>query len=77
MYVAMVKQEKLLNEKLIQQNLKVYPSQNAREEMLKKEPLPRLTRSDLDQQTGMKMVFVTSSPVLTNEVKRYYTTLKE
>ena len=27
--------------------------------------------------TSLRMVFVTASPVLTNEVKKYYTNLKE
>ena len=39
--------------------------------------LPRLTSDDIKESTNMKMVFVTSSPVLTNEVKQYYASLKQ
>ena len=39
--------------------------------------LPRLTSDDIKGSTNMKMVFVTSSPVLTNEVKQYYANLKQ
>ena len=39
--------------------------------------LPALDSSDLEQPTTLKMVFVTASPVLTNEVKKYYSNLKE
>jgi hypothetical protein len=31
---------------------------------------------DLDRNTGMKMVFITASPVLTNEVRRFYSGIK-
>lgn len=31
---------------------------------------------DLDKNTGMKMVFITASPVLTNEVRRFYSGIK-
>jgi hypothetical protein len=31
---------------------------------------------DLDRHTGMKMVFITASPVLTNEVRRFYSGIK-
>lgn len=30
----------------------------------------------MEQHTGMKMVFITASPVLTNEVKRFYQNIK-
>lgn len=39
--------------------------------------LPRLTSNDIKEPTNVKMVFVTSSPVLTNEVKQYYASLKQ
>ena len=35
-----------------------------------------LESKDLETNTGMKMVFITASPVLTNEVKRFYTSIK-
>jgi len=38
--------------------------------------LPRLTYDDLMEDTFVRMVFVTASPVLTNEVKQYYADLK-
>lgn len=41
----------------------------------KKQPL--LISGDLEKSTGMKMVFITASPVLTNEVRRFYTGLKK
>jgi len=31
---------------------------------------------DLEKETGMKMVFITASPVLTTEVKRFYGSIK-
>jgi len=31
---------------------------------------------DLEKDTGMKMVFITASPVLTTEVKRFYGSIK-
>ena len=39
--------------------------------------LPRLTAEDVNEVSTMRMVFVTASPVLTNEVKQYYTSLKQ
>ena len=33
----------------------------------------RLTAGDLEKHSQLKYVFVTASPVLTNEVKRFYT----
>lgn len=42
-----------------------------------KRKIPALTPSDLGESTSLKMVFVTASPVLTNEVKQYYSSLKE
>lgn len=35
-----------------------------------------LRAADLESPTGMKMVFITASPVLTNEVRRFYGSLK-
>jgi len=32
----------------------------------------RYTAEDLDQNVGLQCIFVTASPVLTNEIKRYY-----
>jgi hypothetical protein len=37
----------------------------------------KIKSQDLDKDTGMKMVFITASPVLTNEVKRFYANLKK
>jgi predicted RNA polymerase sigma factor len=37
----------------------------------------RLESSDLAYDTGLRYVFVTASPVLTNEVRRFYNSLKE
>jgi hypothetical protein len=37
---------------------------------------PLLTAAEMEKHTGMKMVFITASPVLTNEVRRFYGTLK-
>lgn len=31
----------------------------------------------MQKQTGMKMVFITASPVLTNEVRRFYSGIKK
>jgi hypothetical protein len=36
-----------------------------------------LESNDLKGHTGMKMVFITASPVLTNEVKRFYGSVKQ
>ena len=36
-----------------------------------------MTSEDLKQDTSVRMVFVTASPVLTNEVKTYYHSLKQ
>ena len=38
--------------------------------------LPRLDSEDIAEDTQVRMVFVTASPVLTNEVKQYYARLK-
>ena len=38
--------------------------------------LPRLTAEDIAEDTHVRMVFITASPVLTNEVKQYYARLK-
>ena len=35
-----------------------------------------LKPGDLEKNTGTKLVFITASPVLTNEVMRFYTNLK-
>lgn len=37
----------------------------------------RLESKDLSGHTGLRYVFVTASPVLTNEVRRFYQNLKE
>ena len=42
-----------------------------------KKRFPQLTSSDLKEDSSVRMVFVTASPVLTNEVKTYYHGLKE
>ena len=42
-----------------------------------KRNLPKLTSKDVNETTDLKMVFVTASPVLTNEVKSYYASLKD
>ena len=39
--------------------------------------LPRLMPEDMGEDTAVRMVFVTASPVLTNEVKQYYGNLKQ
>ena len=44
---------------------------------LAKRNLPKLTSEDVEESTDLKMVFVTASPVLTNEVKSYYASLKD
>lgn len=36
-----------------------------------------LLASDLEKTTGIKMVFITASPVLTTEVKRFYSSIKK
>jgi hypothetical protein len=41
----------------------------------KKEQL--ISAKDLEKNTGMKMVFITASPVLTNEVRRFYGQIKK
>lgn len=40
-------------------------------------PKLRLHSSDLQKACGMKTVFISASPVLVNEVSRFYTRLKE
>ncbi len=42
-----------------------------------KKALPRLVPEDVNESVNVKMVFVTASPVLTNEVKQYYASLRE
>jgi hypothetical protein len=42
-----------------------------------KKRVPELTAKDLKEDTSIRMVFVTASPVLTNEVKTYYHSLKK
>lgn len=42
-----------------------------------KKTLPTLVAADVKEPSNVKMVFVTQSPVLTNEVKQYYASLKE
>jgi len=37
----------------------------------------KLLYSDLDNYNGLGIVFVTASPVLTNEVRRYYLELQD
>jgi len=69
MYMAMRKQNRLLNLYETKGHLKKYHEQ--------KKVLPRLTSEDVKESTNVKMVFVTASPVLTNEVKQYYASLKQ
>ena len=38
--------------------------------------IPKLASADIQESTFVRMVFVTASPVLTNEVKQYYSNLK-
>ena len=41
-----------------------------------KNKMPKLESADIEEDTSIRMVFVTASPVLTNEVKQYYSNLK-
>jgi hypothetical protein len=43
----------------------------------KKEKKPLLVAKDFERNTNMRMVFITASPVLTNEVRRFYSNLKK
>ena len=55
-----------------------YKSGSDREEYLKiAQKIPKLTSADIMEDTTMRLVFVTASPVLTNEVKQYYASLKQ
>ena len=67
--MAVMKQERLLNYYSGLGLAKKYRETKRR--------LPRLTASDVDNAQGVKMVFVTASPVLTNEVKQYYASLRQ
>lgn len=68
-FLAVVKQERLLN---------YYSGLGlAKKWREAKRRLPRLTASDVEGAQGVKMVFVTASPVLTNEVKQYYASLRQ
>ena len=69
MYLAMRKQNRLLNAYRRQGMAKKYREQ--------KKTLPKLTAADVNEPSNVKMVFVTQSPVLTNEVKQYYASLKQ
>lgn len=68
MFTTIHKQERLLNSY----------AKSGYDDLYKKtrKKLPQLTAADLDEDTKLKMVFVTASPVLTNEVKQYYSSLK-
>lgn len=69
MYLAMRKQERLLN---------YYSKLGLVEKYrLTRKKLPQLTSADVKEHSNMKMVFVTASPVLTNEVKQYYASLRQ
>jgi len=37
----------------------------------------KMTATDLRKDSGLRYIFVTASPVLTNEVKRFYSNIKE
>lgn len=41
-----------------------------------KEKKPLIESHDMARNTGMKMVFITASPVLTTEVRRFYNSIK-
>lgn len=50
------------------------------EEKKEEEKKPKeqmITAKDMEKHTGMKMVFITASPVLTNEVRRFYGSIKK
>ena len=36
-----------------------------------------MTQEDIKETSNVRMVFVTASPVLTNEVKQYYASLRQ
>ena len=69
MYMAMRKQERLLNH--------YYNMGMQQKYTATKKAIPRLSSEDVKDTTNVKMVFVTASPVLTNEVKQYYASLRE
>ena len=52
---------------------KIFQEENAR--LAKNKQL--VTSEDLEKNTGMKMVFITASPVLSSEVKRFYSNLRK
>ena len=69
LFIAVLKQQRQLN---------YLANLGLTEKYMKaKRSLPKLTASDIDRSAGVKMVFVTASPVLTNEVKQYYANLKQ
>ncbi len=47
------------------------------EEKTVKSKKVNLLSTDLEKTTGIKMVFITASPVLTTEVKRFYSSIKK
>lgn len=68
LYCAFRKQQRLLSRYWLEGQMDLYRSQM--------KSLPALTSEDIKEETAMNMVFVTASPVLTNEVKQYYQNLK-
>jgi len=69
LFLALRKQERLMN---------YYERLGLLQKMRQtKRRLPKLTPADIEQPSNIKMVFVTASPVLTNEVKQYYASLRQ
>ena len=46
------------------------------EEKKNKKKKPLIESQDMEKNSGMKMVFITASPVLTTEVRRFYGSIK-
>lgn len=69
LYRVLRKQQRLLNDYWIRGAMDEYKACQKQ--------LPRLMPEDMGEDTAVRMVFVTASPVLTNEVKQYYGNLKQ
>ena len=65
----MHKQRRLMDLHLKSGNMEMYRK--------RKRALPKLTVEDINEPSLTRMCFVTASPVLTNEVKQYYSSLKQ
>jgi hypothetical protein len=79
MYMSLKKAQKISRNRAIERKMaQAYQGQEVSDQPVEKKPISiRLESKDFLKPSYMKTVFISASPVLVNEVNRFYTQLRE